>query len=196
MNFPVGQFPVITADPPWSYSCFSATGEERSASKHYKTMDLEEIKALPVSTISARDCHLFMWTTGPNLRQAFEVMDAWGFEYSSIAFTWVKLNRSSDRSPRLFMDGASFHVGMGHTTRKNTEMCLLGRKGSPRRRSASVRELLIAPVREHSRKPDEVYERIEQYAEGPFLELFARTSRGGQWTSWGNETGKFSGRSP
>jgi N6-adenosine-specific RNA methylase IME4 len=151
-------------------------------------MKLPEIKALPVGDLAAKDCHLFMWTTGPNLEQAFEVMKAWGFHYSSVAFTWVKLWNS--RADTLFMTDNDFVIGLGHTTRKNTEYCLLGRKGSPKRRSKSVRELLIAARREHSRKPDEAVRRIEEYADGPYLELFARTSRP-NWTAWGNQTDRF-----
>ena len=188
IDIPPGPFSVVYADPPWSYKAFSTKGEGRSATRYYSTMTVKDIAALPVREACARDCHLFLWTTGPNLRQAFDVMEGWGFNYSSIAFTWIKLTRSA---PTLFLDQHSFHVGMGYTTRKNTEVCLLGRRGSPKRKSRAVRELLIAPVREHSRKPDETIERIEAYADGPYLELFARTQRPG-WTAWGNETEKFS----
>lgn len=184
----MSSYQVILADPPWSYKVFSKKGEARGAVSHYPTMKIADIKALPVADWSAKDCHLFMWTTGPNLFQALEVMEAWGFKFSSMAFTWVKLNpREKDA---IFFFNNSFHVGMGHTTRKNCEFCLLGRKGSPKRLSKSVRELLIAPRREHSRKPDETYTRIEQYAEGPYLEMFARQRRAG-WDAWGNDVDKF-----
>jgi N6-adenosine-specific RNA methylase IME4 len=86
------------------------------------------------------------------------------------------------------MDDLVLH-GEG-VTRKNSEPCLLARRGNPRRLSRSVQELIVAPRREHSRKPDEIYERIERYASGPFVELFARQSRRG-WSSWGDEVGKF-----
>ena len=85
---------------------------------------------------------------------------------------------------------SDLHVGLGLTTRKNAEFCLLGRRGSCRRNSKSVREIILSPVRQHSRKPDEVYDRIEEYCDGPYLELFARQERPG-WTAWGNETTKF-----
>lgn len=189
-GIPKGYFKVIHADPPWSYSLFSKKGEGRAATRHYQTMKLADIKALPVAELAAKNCHLFLWTTGPNLPQAFEVMKAWGFNYSSVAFTWVKLWNS--RADTLFMMEQDFVIGLGHTTRKNTEYCLLGRKGSPKRQSKSVRELMIAARREHSRKPDETVRRIEEYAEGPYLELFARTARPG-WTVWGNQTDKFAG---
>jgi N6-adenosine-specific RNA methylase IME4 len=185
---PPGPFGAVYADPPWNFKNYSAKGDGRSPSRHYDTMTLADIKALPVADVCAKDCHLFLWTTQPHLQQAFEVMTSWGFKYSSIAFTWVKLNRSA---PTLFMDYRSFHVGLGKTTRKNTEVCLLGRRGSPQRLSAAVRELIISPVREHSRKPEDAAKRIEEYAPGPYLEMFARSERGGQWSSWGNQTDRF-----
>src|SRR5690606_27837582 len=130
--------------------------------------------------------------TGPCLPQAFEVMSAWGFRYSSVAFTWVKLRRAHDERQLRCVPtvDSDFHVGLGLTTRKNTEFVLLGRRGNARRIARDVRELIVAPVREHSRKPDEMFARVERYCEGPYLELFARERRPG-WTAWGDEVGKF-----
>jgi N6-adenosine-specific RNA methylase IME4 len=182
----------VLADPPWSYSVFSPKGEERSAKRHYATMTLDDIKAMPVADVTARDAHLFLWATAPNLPQALEVMAAWGFKYSSVGFVWVKLNKGADvRQLRVIPHaGAEFFVGMGHTTRQNAEFVLLGRKGSPKRNSKAVRQIIVAPRREHSRKPDEAHTRIETYCDGPRLELFARAPRAG-WTVWGNQTDKF-----
>ncbi|MBY0430773.1 MAG: DNA methyltransferase [Rhodospirillales bacterium] len=193
MNWPFtglerGKYTVIYADPPWRYRTFSDKGLGRSAESHYQTMTLEEICALPVKDLAAREgCHLFLWTTGPCLPQAFQVMERWGFRYSSTAFVWVKLRR---REQELFFDKNSFFVGMGHTTRKNCEYCLLGRRGKPRRLSKAVRELVVAPVQEHSRKPEEVRERIERYAAGPYAEMFARRRTAG-WEAWGNQVDLF-----
>lgn len=186
-NLIPGGYAVIEADPPWNYKVFSKKGEARSAEAHYSTMSLDDICSLPVAQLAAKDCHLFLWGTRACLPHALRVMNAWGFEFSSMAFVWIKLNR---RAPLLFLDKRSFLMGMGHTTRANAEYVLLGRRGPPKRLRKDVRELVIAPVREHSRKPDEVYDRIEQYAAGPYLRLFARKQRAG-WTSWGNETSKF-----
>jgi N6-adenosine-specific RNA methylase IME4 len=183
-TLPAGKFRVILADPPWTYSVFSAKGEGRSAKKHYRTMPLDRICSMPVGDMAARDCHLFLWTTGPNLPQAFQVMDAWSFRYSSVAFTWIKLRRGFTGG--LINPATDFHVGMGHTTRKNAEYVLLGRRGSPKRLDKGIRELIIAPVRRHSQKPEEAQNRIERYADGPYLELFARRQRDG-WTCWGDE---------
>jgi N6-adenosine-specific RNA methylase IME4 len=114
------------------------------------------------------------------LPQAIAVMGAWGFEYKTIAFTWAK------RTPT----DKAWHLGLGYWTRQNSEHCLLGRRGKPKRIARDVRELVIAPRGEHSRKPDEVAAGIERLAPGPYLELFARETGPG-WTSWANEVSKF-----
>jgi len=193
----VKRYAAILADPPWHFRARTALQmsnwtSRRDAEKHYPVMGVDDIKALPVQDMAAKDAHLFLWTTGPCLRQAFDVIEAWGFRYSAIAFTWVKLKRSFDaRQLRVVpVAEADLHVGLGLTTRKNAEFCLLGRRGSCRRKSKSVREIILAPVREHSRKPDEVYDRIEEYCDGPYLELFARQSWP-NWDAWGDETDKF-----
>jgi N6-adenosine-specific RNA methylase IME4 len=111
-----------------------------------------------------------------------------------MAFTWVKLRRSYDsRQLRLVATAEhDLHVGLGFTTRKNAEFCLLARRGNAKRIAKNVREIILSPVREHSRKPDEAYERVRNYCEGPYLDLFSREDREG-WTTWGNETGKLNG---
>lgn len=157
-------------------------------------MGVQDIEAMPVKEIAAADAHLFLWATGPCLPQAFRVMDAWGFKYSGVAFTWVKLKKSFDPDQLRILPTAAhdLHVGLGFTTRKNAEFCLLGRRGNAKRVSKSVREIILSPVREHSRKPEEFRDRVEAYVgEGVRIaELFARSTRSG-WDSWGNETGKF-----
>lgn len=196
-DLPKRHFGCILADPPWHFRARTALQTRnfkcaRDAEKHYAVMGLDDIKAMPVKDLAAPDAHLFIWTTGPCLRQTFEVMEAWGFRYSAVAFTWVKLKRSIDtRQLRVLPTAESdLHVGLGLTTRKNAEFCLLGRRGSARRNAKDVREIILSPVREHSRKPDEAARRIERYCDGPYLELFARAPREG-WTVWGNETSKF-----
>ncbi len=181
MDWPTGQYAAILADPPWSYEVWSAKGKGRTAEHHYSTMTLADIMALPVASLALPDCALFLWATYPNLPQAFEVMQAWGFRYSTVAFTWAK------RTPT----GHAWHLGLGHWTRSNAEVCLLGLRGSPRRQAKDVPQLLVAPVREHSRKPDETHERIMRLVPGSYLELFARARYPG-WDAWGAETGKFS----
>lgn len=180
---------MVLADPPWDHQMRSAKGiTSRHASAHYPVMKLADIKAMPVNDILARDCHLFLWTTWPHLEQALEVMKAWGFKYSSDFLIWVKLNPT--KTDLMWFGETDFHVGTGYTSRKNTEVCLLGRRGSPKRLSRGTRELLISSRRQHSRKPDSTYGRIEGYCPGPRLELFSRENRPG-WTAWGRDVGMF-----
>lgn len=194
-----GKYRMIAADPPWHFRARTALQmtnwtSRRDAEKHYPVMGVDDIAALPVRELAAPDAHLLLWITGPLLIEGkhLPIMKAWGFKPSSIAFTWVKLKRSLDvRQLRLVATQESdLHVGLGLTTRKNAEFCLLGRRGNAKRISKRVREIILSPVREHSRKPDEFYRRAVEYAEGPYLELFARQRRPG-WDAWGFEVGKF-----
>ena len=171
------KYNVILADPPWSFRAWSNKGMGRSAEQHYPTMRLEDIKALPVSDLAAEDCVLFLWATFPMLKEALEVAEAWGFVYKTVAFTWVKENR---KSPGLFW-------GLGYWTRANAEVCLLATRGSPKRQSAAVHQVILSPVERHSKKPDEVRERIVTLmGDVPRVELFARQQTPG-WDVWGNE---------
>lgn len=183
---------VLLADPPWKFKTFSADPGDRAPD--YKTMTIEEIMALPVNELCWKDCWLFLWTSGPFLDFARQAMKAWGFKYSTIAFTWVKLREHinlNDAPANLSVTRPGlFHRGLGKTTRKNTELCLLGRLGSPPITQGGADELIVSAVREHSRKPDETHDRIEALAGGPYVELFARQSRPG-WTTWGNQRDKF-----
>lgn len=173
----IGKFNIIYADPPWQYRTYSKKGQGRSAENHYPTMSVEQIKALPVKEISAKDCALFMWITFPCLYEALEVLEAWGFVYKTVAFVWIKQNRRSD----------SLFWGMGYWTRANAELCILATKGHPHRISAGVHQVIISPVEEHSKKPDQVRERIvELMGDLPRVELFARQVPPG-WDVWGNE---------
>jgi len=129
-----------------------------------------------------------MWVTDPLLDQAMELISAWGFNYKTVAFYWVKTNKNVDLNN--LSSEKDFFTGLGYWTRANPEMCLLATKGKPKRISKSVRRLLITKRREHSRKPDEVYSGIENLVKGPYLELFARNTKKG-WDSWGNQVGLF-----
>ena len=129
---------------------------------------------------------LLLWTTDPLLDKALDVIRAWGFTYKTVGFCWAKLNKS----PALLYNEKDFFTGLGFWTRANPELCLLATRGHPRRRSRSVRKLIVSPRREHSRKPDEAYERIEALCEGPYLEMFARAPRPG-WDGWGNQSEGF-----
>jgi N6-adenosine-specific RNA methylase IME4 len=174
------KYKVIYADPPWYFKSYSQKGEGRNATKHYNCASLSDIISLPVRRIAEDNSTLLMWVTDPFLQKAFEVIEGWGFTYKTVAFTWVKTNKKS----------SSYFTGLGYWTRANPEMCLLATKGKPKRINKDVQQLIVSKRREHSRKPDEMYDKIERLLEGPYIELFARTQRLG-WDSWGNQTNKF-----
>jgi N6-adenosine-specific RNA methylase IME4 len=199
MDLPKKYFRAILADPPWRFKSYTSLDDEnwdirRDVEKHYGTMSPDDIMGLPIAGLTHPEgCHLFLWTTGPFLETSFDVIKAWGFKYSAIAFCWVKMRRGKER---LYfpLEESDLHLALGHTTRHNVELVLLGRRGNPKRLAKDVREVILSPVREHSRKPQETHKRIERYCDGPYLELFAREQRPG-WSTWGNETEKFSNRS-
>jgi N6-adenosine-specific RNA methylase IME4 len=168
---------TIYADPSWRFEVYSGKGKQRSPERHYDTLSLDEIKALPIGRLAAKDCALLMWGVWPTPpRKSEEVIEAWGFEYKTAGFVWVKLNPN----------GEGLFTGMGFHTRANSEPCWLATRGSPLRLNADVDQVVMAPVGEHSEKPEEVRRRIERLYPGPYLELFARRPAHG-WTVWGNE---------
>jgi N6-adenosine-specific RNA methylase IME4 len=180
---PLGGFRTILADPPWGFITYSRGHQtpHRTKGDHYVTMSEGQLKTLPVRQMAHRDCALIMWVVDSHFPQAIDLGRAWGFEFKTgKVLTWRK---TTD-------DGSRSRMGMGYWTRKETETAFLFTRGEPQRLSAGVRELIDAPKREHSRKPEEQYDRIEALVPGPYLELFARTTRPG-WTSWGNQVDRF-----
>lgn len=171
------KYKIIYADPAWNYNDKGCNG---NAASHYQTMNIEDIKKLPIGGgqgIADNDCVLFMWCTYPMLKEALEVINSWGFKYKTIAFQWIKLNKKN---------GKTF-FGLGRWTRGNTECCLLATKGKPKRQSNSISQLIQTPIEGHSKKPDIVREKIvELVGDLPRIELFARQKTEG-WDSWGNE---------
>lgn len=195
-NLPRGHFKAILADPPWQFKTWNkattvqargSTSTYTSASVHYRTMAAADIAALPVESVAADDSVLFLWACWPMLKEAFALIDAWGFTYKTCAFDWMK---ARTQQIDIFRDDADALMGMGYWTRANSEPCLLATRGKPKRLNADVRQGIIEPRREHSRKPDCVHGRIERLVGGPYLELFGRAPRP-NWTVWGNETDKF-----
>jgi N6-adenosine-specific RNA methylase IME4 len=174
------RYGAILADPPWTFKTYSAKGTGRGAVSHYDTMSFEDLAAMQVADLAADDCALFLWVPKTTLQRGLDLIATWGFTWKTIGYTWAKTTK----------DGTRFPIGLGYYTRANPEICLLATRGRPKRLSRGVPELIIAPRREHSRKPDEARERIEQLFAGPYLELFARDSRPG-WDSWGAEVGLF-----
>ena len=168
------KYKIIYADPPWRYARSKVQG---AAEKHYPTMSIEELCALPVKEIADKDCILFLWATFPQLKEALQLIKAWGFTYKSVAFVWLKQNR---KSPTWF-------YGLGFWTRGNAEICLLATKGHPKRQSNKVHQFIISPVEQHSKKPDITREKIlALMGDLPRIELFARQHTPG-WDVWGNE---------
>ena len=171
--FPDKKYNIIYADPAWSYW----TGGKKNQSNHYSVMTIDDIKNMPVNDIADDDCILFMWVTFPILNQVFEIAKNWGFEYATNGFTWVKRNKIAN----------SWFWGLGQWTRSNAELCLIFRKGKPKRISKSVHSVIDARIMEHSKKPDIVRDKIvELVGDLPRIELFARETADG-WDSWGNE---------
>lgn len=191
-DIPAGRrYGCILADPPWQFANYSAAGEGRNPKAHYDTMPTDAICDLAVGELAADDCALFLWVCDPLVEDALAVVKAWGFRLSTVGFYWVKTNPratvADDADPSWMGPGDDF-VGLGYWGRANPEQCWLCTRGAPARLARDVRKLIIAPRREHSRKPDEAYERIERLVGGPRLELFARATRPG-WDALGNQVG-------
>ena len=176
------KYNVIYADPPWKYgdvhTWYKMGG---GVAKHYKTMNLEELNAMSdkIKKIAAVDCLLFMWVTFPNLKEGIKTIENWGFKYKTLGFSWIKLNKINKKPC----------FGIGFYTKSNCEVCLIGIRGKPGNliKSNKVSSCIISERREHSRKPDEARERIEQLVgQVPKIELFARQEFDG-WDCWGNE---------
>lgn len=184
------KYDIIYADPPWRYQDKTCEG---ACAKHYNTMSVEEICALPVANLAAKDCTLFMWATYPQMQEALKVIAAWGFKYKTIAFQWVKLNRNvklnnfTIATVQDILHKACF-FGLGRWTRGNTECCLLATKGKPHRENNAVSQLIFAPLTKHSSKPPEARDRIKTLMGGgtQAIELFAREQVEG-WDCWGDE---------
>jgi len=179
------QYKLIYADPPWWYN-HRLNGHTRfgRGAGYYPLMKTTEICTLPVRELAEDRAVLFLWATFPTLQEAFKVIEAWGFRYSTVAFTWIKLNPKSK----------SYFFGTGYCTKSNAEICLLAWKGRPIKPATdTISSLIVSPRQSHSRKPDEARKRIEQlYPSLSKIELFARpitamwpVAEG--WNVWGNQ---------
>lgn len=170
------RYNIIYADPPWQYNDKANAGK-RGACHKYPLMTLSDIKRLDVASIAADDCLLAMWWTAPLMREAIEVVDAWGFEFTTgFGFLWHKISKY----------GKEF-MAMGNWTRTNPEACLFATRGRPKRINYAVRSYLQAAHRGHSVKPAEARDRLVQLlGDVPRIELFARETTPG-WDVWGNE---------
>jgi len=181
IEFPDKKYQIIYADPPWEYSSDpnSKRGIWGLAHQQYQTLSMSDLKELPVKDIADDNCILFMWATFPNLQQALDLIKAWGFEFKTVAFVWEKLDKTNN-APKKY--------GLGWYTRSNCEIVMLGRKGKFNRQSAAVQQIVKSTISNHSKKPNEVRNRIIKLCgDISRIELFARTKIPG-WTCVGNET--------
>ena len=172
------KYNIIYADPPWEYK---QKGSRGTAVNHYEVMTTDDICKLPIMNIKTDDAICFMWATFPNIDQALKVMQEWGFKYKTASFVWVKKNKKSNTN----------FWGMGAYTRANAEICLIGiskkTKAKQCVKSNAVHQIVESPIEAHSKKPDEVRQRILQLlGDLPRIELFARQYADG-WDCWGNE---------
>lgn len=175
------KFKLIYADCPWNFKTYSDKGELKAPQKHYSTMTVDDLKKLPIKDIADKDSILLQWVYQPLLPEAIAVMEAWGYEYKTIALMWRKLTKHGKE-----------HMSTGYYTRAGGEICLLGRRGNPPRpKVRNIRQVFSSSVREHSRKPDEVYDFIEAMYDPEYLELFSRGSPRPGWVMHGNEVGKY-----
>lgn len=211
-DIPLFRYKVIVADIPTEYRTYSDLGKDRSPEKHYDTMPLEDIEDIPVADIAAPDSILFFWTTGclsatprakmldridPRMKWAFDVesvhlsvMNKWGFESRALAFVWIKTNKNFVGDA---ITDSDWFGGLGHYTSQNVELCYIGVRGRPGEPIQSMQpQVVTAPVREHSRKPDQVMERIARMYSGPRIELFSREEKPG-FDAFGDQVGKFEG---
>lgn len=178
------KYNIIYADPAWKYSD-KRNGKGKNnptgaggALKHYECMEIEDIKKLPIKELADENCYLFIWATSPFMKEAIEVIESWGFKFITIPFVWVKMRNDMSEERK---------DGIGNYTLNNAEYVLLGRKGKYWRNSTKVKQILLNPKMEHSKKPEEIRRRIvELCGDLPRIELFARQKTEG-WDVWGNQ---------
>lgn len=188
------KYPVIIADPPVPFETWGKRPggvDSRTADAHYNTMSWDDLYNLgpSVQSVAADDAVLFLWICQPLLIETLRLAEAWGFQYKTKAFSWVKIRPGR---------GLTFHVGMGYWTRANTEDVLLFTRGKPQRTRKDVHQMIatleashetpaiLEPISRHSEKPEAIQDSVERLVRGPYLELFARRQRP-NWRCLGNE---------
>lgn len=174
------RYACVLADCPWAFLTYSGNKvPQRAKEQHYATMTEAELSALPVANIVADDAWMMMWVLDTHVDQALRIGAAWGFTYKSLGLVWHKMSA-----------GGLSYIGLGHWFRSGGEISILFTRGSPKRLNRGVRQFIYSPVREHSRKPEDQYRRIEALVAGPRLELFGRAQRPG-WTVMGDQVDRF-----
>ena len=180
MNFPDKKYNIIYVDPPWDYGNTKNHNGQfwGMADKHYNVMKLDDIKNLPIQDIASENCFLFLWVTSPFMEKGFEVIKSWGFKFCTVGFVWIKMKNDMSEVRK---------DGLGKYTISNAEYCLIARNGKYWREAKNIQQIITTPKLGHSRKPDEVRDRIVQLCgDLPRIELFARQKTEG-WDCWGNE---------
>jgi site-specific DNA-methyltransferase (adenine-specific) len=172
------KYDIIYADPPWQYNARkNNTKFGRGAGGHYPLMTMEELERLPIPNITSENAALLLWVTFPKLDKQIRLIEKWGFDYKTLGFSWIKTNPKNHKP----------FFGVGYYAKSNCEVCLLGVKGKMKPISNKVSSCVISVRQEHSRKPDEVRERIvRMFGDRPRIELFARQHAEG-WDCFGNE---------
>lgn len=181
VDFPNKKYRIIYADPPWAYKKHSNNKDVTSDKIRvtpYPAMDIEDIKKIPVPSITEKDAVLMLWVTFPCLQWGLDVIKAWGFTYKTVGFNWLKKNKNNSK----------WFFGFGYYTRSNSEVCLLATKGKGLTvLRKDISQIIDTPVTKHSQKPDNVRTKIVQlFGDLPRIELFARTKVHG-WDVWGND---------
>lgn len=175
-NFGKYKYDIIYADPPWQYENEQDNNTSRGGFE-YPSMSTSQLCELSVGSIAANDSLLFIWVTMPKLAEVFTVISAWGFKYTTCAFDWIKVNKNDGR----------LYSGLGSWTAGNNELCLLAKRGSPKRVNKKVKQAHKYPVLDHSVKPDLFRnEIVKLMGDTPKIELFARR-KVEKWSSWGNQ---------
>jgi N6-adenosine-specific RNA methylase IME4 len=168
------KYQIIYADPPWAYR--NMGNIQATANSHYKTMSQLDIESLPIKNLADDNSILFLWATFPKIQEALNTIKAWGFEYKTVGFTWIKKNKN----------GGNF-FGVGWYTKSNAEVCLIGVKGKSPKISNSISSVVETVREEHSKKPEIIRNKIVEFCgDIPRIELFARQKTEG-WDVWGNE---------
>ena len=183
MDLPNKKYNIIYADPAWKHKDKRQNPDSDRPTKYggiygrYDVMDTKDICNLPINKIADENCMLFMWVTFPNLQKGLDVIKAWGFDYRTLGFSWIKLNKKNEKP----------FFGIGYYTKSNCECCLIGVKGKPIVVDNTISSVLMTPRERHSKKPDIVRDKIVQLCgDLPRIELFARERAEG-WDAWGND---------
>jgi len=174
MELPNKKYNIIYADPPWAYR--NMGNIQALANQHYNTMKQEDIEKLPIQDLADENCILFLWATFPKIQEALNTIKAWGFEYKTVGFTWIKKNKNMTN-----------FFGVGWYTKSNAEVCLIGVKGKSPKISNKISSIIETVRNKHSRKPSLIRKKIVEFCgDIPRIELFAREKIEG-WDCWGNE---------